>query len=177
MNPITRKEIERKISLYEPKKIKDDRAKRAAVLVPIYAGTEPLSIILTKRTTEVRIHKGEVSFPGGVCEKTDGNTLDAALRESFEEIGLKRQDLEVLGRLDDLYTISGYLVSPYVAWINSPYNFRLSRREVAFLIFLPLDIILSPDFKNEDSLIYSGETIFGATLRILKNLSSVIISD
>ncbi|MCX7857544.1 MAG: CoA pyrophosphatase [Deltaproteobacteria bacterium] len=177
MKQITYDEIRQRLESYIPHKIQDKKAKRAGVLVPLYGKGDQISIILTKRTFDVSIHKGEISFPGGVCEEGDSNTKDAALRECFEEIGVKIDDLKIIGRLDDIYTITGYLVSPYVGTVPYPYFFRTNDREVASLIFLPMARILEPDFQREDYCIfYNGEKIFGATFKILKNLSSVLIS-
>ncbi len=176
MVKITLDRIVQKLSLYKPKEIEDRRAKRAGVFVPIYGKEEKLYLILTKRSLNLRNHKGEICFPGGSCEKIDLNPKETAIRESFEEIGLRREDLRILGRLDDTYTKTGYLISPYVGTVLYPYTFRLNREEVDYLIFLPIESITVEDFERKESLILNnGERVFGATLRILKNLSSVIL--
>lgn len=165
-----------KLSKYSPRKLRDSVDKRAGVVVPIYESEEP-KVILTKRTEKVRLHKGEVSFPGGTCEKEDKNTQMAAVRECFEEIGVKSEDLRIVGRLDDIYTITGYLVTPYVGIIPYPYDFKINEEEVDYLIFLPLKTLLDPSFdRMGDCLIYNGDRIFGATYRILRNLRNLIVS-
>lgn len=167
--------IMEKMSKYRPRKIEDQVEKRAGVIVPIY-GNDELNIVLTKRTDKVRVHKREVSFPGGTCEKEDGTTRMAAIRECFEEIGVSSDDLRIIGRLDDIYTITGYLVTPYVGIIPYPYQFKINETEVEYLIFLPLNSILDPSFGTDDCLVFNGDKIFGATFRILKNLRSLLVS-
>ena len=85
----------------------------------------------------MRFHKGEVSFPGGMYEETDGDILNTALRECSEEIGVKRDDVEIIGRLDDVYTLTGFVITPYVGIIPYPYEFRTNPEEVAYIIMLP----------------------------------------
>ena len=90
----------------------------AGVLIPIFEQDGSVHIVLTKRTHTVKIHKGEVSFPGGMFEKEDGTLQETALRECYEEIGVRKEDVEVIGRLDDMYTRRAWWSPP--AWVSSP---------------------------------------------------------
>lgn len=131
-------------------------------------------------------HRGEVSFPGGVCHEEDASLQDTALRESFEEIGLAPKDVEVLGALDDAPTsTTNYLVTPFVGVIPYPYNFCANAAEVERLIGIPLEILLeSPGFTDgpapeegsepECRYIYQGVVIWGATARILKQFLDIV---
>jgi 8-oxo-dGTP pyrophosphatase MutT (NUDIX family) len=76
----------------------------------------------------VNVHKGEVSFPGGMCEATDNDTMTTALRECEEEVGVNRKDVEIIGRIDDMRTITGFLITPYVGLIPYPYPFKITQR-------------------------------------------------
>jgi 8-oxo-dGTP pyrophosphatase MutT (NUDIX family) len=175
---ITLEEIARKLTFYVPRLIEDKNSKRAAVIVPLYSDKGGMWILLTKRTYEVSLHKGEISFPGGACEPSDPDLKEAAVRECFEEIGVRPSDLKILGRLDDTYTLTGYLLSAYVGAIISQVSFKINPKEVASIIFLPMKCILNKDFQREEgAFFYKGEKIFGATFRILKNLSSLLVSD
>jgi 8-oxo-dGTP pyrophosphatase MutT (NUDIX family) len=90
--------------------------------------------VLTRRTDDVEHHKGETSFPGGAFDPEDGDMLTTALRETEEEIGVRPEDVEVLGQLDDIVTITGFLVSPFVGVLRRwPYPFAASAEEVAEL--------------------------------------------
>jgi 8-oxo-dGTP pyrophosphatase MutT (NUDIX family) len=153
---------------------------RSAVLIPLYKQQGQYHIIFIKRTETVKEHKGQISFPGGVCEKDDRTPLDTALRECHEEIGLHAEDVEVLGELDDeKTTTSNYIVSPFVAAIPWPYHFRMNEYEVDEIIEIPVQALLDIsclkphteilDGKPVDSYAYhyQGRVIWGATARIL----------
>src|SRR5262249_58054340 len=94
---------------------------RAAVLIPLYEVGGQVHVLLTRRTDKGDQHKGQVSFPGGRCDETDADALDTALREAYEEVGLRREDVEILGALDDMLTSTGFVVTPYVGVIPHPY--------------------------------------------------------
>ena len=87
---------------------------RAAVLIPLYGPGPDFRVIYTVRTQEVEHHKGEISFPGGGVEPADESLEHTALRETHEEVGIAPADITLLGRLDDIITISDFLVTPVV---------------------------------------------------------------
>jgi 8-oxo-dGTP pyrophosphatase MutT (NUDIX family) len=159
----------------------------SAVLVPLFSQEGQCHVLFTRRTQEVTHHKGQISFPGGVYQAEDGTILNTALRECTEEIGLCREDAEILGELDDfITTTSNYIISPFVAHIPWPYHFRLSREETEELIPVPLAAL--QDNKNVHPGVetiegrkitsftyhYQGNVIWGATARILNQLLSII---
>jgi 8-oxo-dGTP pyrophosphatase MutT (NUDIX family) len=157
----------------------------AAVLVPLYIKQGQYHILFIRRTETVRVHQGQISFPGGHREASDGTLLDTALRECAEEIGLQTGDVEVLGELDDeITTTSNYIVSPFVAVIPCPYGFTLNRHEVAALIEAPVAALLGWNYHHQETLPdgrvfdsyayhYQGQIIWGATARILKRLLDI----
>lgn len=118
---------------------------RAAVLVPLFEEGGNLHVLLTRRTEDVRDHKGQISFPGGRKDAVDQTMIDTALRECKEEIGVPEARVRILGELDDLVTVTDYLVSPYVGLIPHPFPFKISEREIAELIRLPLKDFLLPE--------------------------------
>jgi 8-oxo-dGTP pyrophosphatase MutT (NUDIX family) len=165
-----------------------DEASRvpSAVLIPLYKQQGYYHIIFIKRTEMVKEHKGQISFPGGVCEKEDKTLLDTALRECREEIGLRAEDVEVLGELDDeKTTTSNYIVSPFVATIPWPYHFRLNKYEVDEILEIPIRVLLDEsrlkpnteilDGRLVDSYAYhyQGRVIWGATARILNRFLEI----
>jgi len=116
------------------------------VLVPLFEKGDRWYILFTKRTERVKHHKGQISFPGGVVDETDEDMEATALRETFEEIGLPRDNAEILGKLDDAYTVtSGYLITPIVAEIPHPYPFSINEDEIEELIEIPLEAFLDRD--------------------------------
>ena len=156
---------------------------RAAVLVPIYQKEGEYYILFTKRTQKVEYHKGQLSFPGGAQESGDKSLASTALRESFEEIGLRPEDAEVLGTLDEVETISSkFAITPFVALIPYPYRFKINRNEVEELIDIPLSVLLKQEVFPEQFIGEGGELltsyfyrykdhiIWSATAKILKQL-------
>ena len=99
---------------------------RAAVLVPLFEKGENCHIVFTKRSDNVRYHKGEISFPGGVFDERDLELERTALRETDEEIGLKENDVQIIGVLDDIITVTQFIVTPFVGLFPYPYPLKLS---------------------------------------------------
>jgi 8-oxo-dGTP pyrophosphatase MutT (NUDIX family) len=93
--------------------------KHSSVLVCFWRGAEDLHVLLTKRAASLRGHPGQMSFPGGQLEEGETWT-EAALRETEEEVGLSRDRVEVLGRLDDAWSGAGHLIVPIVGWLDRP---------------------------------------------------------
>ena len=146
---LTEAEIVRRLqSAYQPGQIasidgdtdmyKDVAMKCAAVLIPLVCWKDEWHLILTRRTEHVKHHKGQVSFPGGGCEVGDSTPEMTALREAQEEIGLRPEKVRLLGRINDVITITRYRVSPVVGVIPWPYRVRLEPAEVQRLFTIPL---------------------------------------
>src|SRR4030042_879372 len=115
----------------QKKRSTDKKLNAAAVLVPLFSDGKEYHILLTKRSSTVLQHKGQISFPGGKPHKTDSSLLETALRESREEIGLQPKDAEIIGELDDTPTkTSGFIISPFVALIPYPYKFVRNPHEI-----------------------------------------------
>ena len=176
---------------YKKKGIVNEKLTSSAVLIPLFCQEGQLRILFTKRSGQVNFHKGQVCFPGGTCQQDDASLLDAALREASEEIGLKAEDAEILGELDDAVTLStGYLISPFVAFIPYPYPFKANRREVEQIFSVPLSVFLEDKvnfrqdyYPTEDksgpgyAYEYEGHIIWGATARILTQLIALLKSE
>ena len=159
---------------------------RAAVLVPIVDRGEP-SLLFAKRTERVGHHKGQISFPGGVVRPEDPSLLDAALRECEEEIGLAPREVEPLGALDDTETVATqFVITPFVGLIREPPAWRPDGEEIEKEIEVPLPVLLQDgSFRVETweraggtrsvyFFDYEGETIWGATARILKHYLELV---
>ena len=158
----------------------------SAVLLPLYHKQGQYYILLTKRTDKVREHKGQISFPGGVYEEGDETLLGTALRECAEEIGLKAEDAEVLGALDDEVSVTtNYVISPFVALIPWPYHFQVNEDEIEEIIEVPISALRDRDYSHQeiktpdgkevpsDSYQYQGKVIWGATARILNRFLDI----
>jgi 8-oxo-dGTP pyrophosphatase MutT (NUDIX family) len=154
----------------------------AAVLVPLFVQEEELRVLFTQRTLMVKDHRGQIAFPGGVRDPEDPNLLTTALRETFEEIGLAPEAVEVIGSLSGVNTITGYHIHPFVGRIPHPYDFRPSPLEVERLLALPLADFYPAERWSSGPYVFQGHTtrvcywqngeevVWGATARILLNL-------
>ena len=157
---------------------------RAAVLVPLMINEGNYSLLFTKRHKELKNHPGQISFPGGLFEESDIDLKGTILREAWEELGIKKSDINILGVLDDYASSTGYLISPFVGKIPYPYDFKINKSEVSGIIIAPLEELKkSPKtgyvIKNSKPYpVYYYElpdhVIWGATARIVKNFIEVL---
>ncbi|MHA1130863.1 MAG: NUDIX hydrolase [Candidatus Helarchaeota archaeon] len=148
--------IHRRLQTRRPLILDPPDFKHSAVLMPILLEDNCFKFILTKRADTLKHHRGEISFPGGQREKDDKNLLETALRETEEEIGVKKSQIEVLGRLDDLLTITRYIISPFVGIIHDQVECMSNDAEVAELLHVPLEFFLSSDKFKEKSWFRNG---------------------
>lgn len=160
----------------------------AAVLVPIFKMNDEFHLLFTKRAPQVRYHQGHISFPGGVVDEADRNPMEAALREADEEIGLSKDDVDILGPIDDSLTfVPPFIIHPFVGLIPYPYPFKINFNEVEKTIGVPLKFFASQ--VSKDNLIfeesereigypeyrYRGELIWGTTASIVANFLSILL--
>jgi 8-oxo-dGTP pyrophosphatase MutT (NUDIX family) len=166
---------------YAPSHIEGESLARAAVLLPLYEHRDELHVLFTRRSELVEHHKGQISFPGGAWDVGDGDLSLTALRETWEEIGVDREHVELLGQLDEMITVSNFLVRPFVGRITEPgpYPFSHSEIEVAEILEVPLSHLLDDANVLAEERVYQGRrgmaysyqwrdhVIWGATARIL----------
>jgi len=156
----------------------------AAVLVPVVVRPTGLHLLFTQRHADLRTHSGQISFPGGKVDDTDADFVAAALREADEELGLEPRSVQILGRLGDVPTPTGYMITPIVGVLDPPpLTWRPSEREVAEVFEVSLVHLRDPllcESKGEMSRFgYTwpiraykpdGRNIWGATARIVTEL-------
>jgi 8-oxo-dGTP pyrophosphatase MutT (NUDIX family) len=157
----------------------------AAVLIPVVRHAE-LTVLFTQRTTSLRSHSGQVSFPGGRAEASDPSAEFTALRETEEEIGLPARSVEVLARLPDYRTRTGFCVTPVVGLVAPPLSLAPDPREVAEVFEVPLAFLLDPANRQRRTREFQGASvgyyvfeyrervIWGATAGILVNLNRML---
>ncbi|MGO1247664.1 MAG: CoA pyrophosphatase [Oceanisphaera sp.] len=119
-----------------------DNAYPAAVLMPLLPTGQGLELVLTRRSRHLRHHAGQVCFPGGRVDSTDVSLWDAAVRESFEEIGLLPEQCQPLAQLQAQHTISDFALTPFVGLVQGEVNFKLNPGEVDELFQVPLEYLL-----------------------------------
>lgn len=165
-----------------------DRPGRAAsVLIALLDRPRGLTVLFTERAAHLRDHAGQISFPGGRLAERE-TPVDAALREAYEEIGLRPGDVEVLGALDDLLTGTGFAITPIVGYVGTrTFVAQPDPAEVASVFEVPLEFVLEPANTvatyNERlgtrfltyELSHGGYRIWGATAAMLVNFRDILI--
>ena len=160
------------------------KLRRAAVLVPLVARPEGLTVLLTLRTDHLSSHAGQIAFPGGRAEELDSSPIETALRESEEEIGLHRRHVSIVGVLPDYITGSAYRVAPVVALVHPPFEMVADPNEVAEIFEVPLAFLMNGMHHQRLSFELPGAEgrrhfyampyerffIWGATAGMLRNL-------
>jgi 8-oxo-dGTP pyrophosphatase MutT (NUDIX family) len=160
--------------------------REAAVLVPLFLNQGRLQVLLTLRSDRLTHHPGQIAFPGGGRDPGDPDLGATAIRETEEEIGLGRSQIELLGPLDRLDTVTGFRVSPFTAAIPFPHELRPEPAEIAKILSVPLASLLAPGALRTESRQYRGVArsfsvyavsdppIWGATAHVLRGLLALI---
>lgn len=154
----------------------------AAVLIPIIAGPDGATVLMTRRSDSLASHTGQIAFPGGRLDPGE-TAVDAALREAFEEVALDPAVVEVLGLGDAYETGTGFLVTPVIGWLTASPDVTPSPAEVAEVFEVPWDFVMDPVNHRRDSYQLEGQPrrwfwampyeqryIWGATAGIVRAL-------
>ena len=191
-------ELKKKLALLEPeeiqailekhqsKKISEPGLKPSAVLLPLLKKDDAWHLLFTKRSQKVEAHKGEISFPGGMIEP--GETPEqAVLRECEEELGIKSAQIQILGKLDEILTITGFKIQPFAGILKEGLEFNPNPEEIEEILILPLEQFLEPGrlqvenwrYQGRDYPVYffhlPGVVVWGATAKITKNFLEQIL--
>ena len=179
-NPPTRMDLSR-MAGHTPSTV-DDASQQAAVLAPVLTREGDTCVLFTRRAEHLGEHPGQMSFPGGSREPEDGTLRATALREADEEIGLRGEEVTVVGRLDDIQTVTGYSVRPFVGQIPDR-EYDPDEREVAEVVALPVSSLTNPanyESERRDHPVYGSHrvhyfhagayTVWGATGVMLTQL-------
>lgn len=158
----------------------------AAVLIPIVLGPDGLDVIFTKRSTTMRNHPGQISFPGGKQDETDTSYTHTALREAEEEIGLVQSDVKVIGSLPKHETVTSFLVHPVIGLVPKDFTPTVLSDEVDEVFSAPLEHLLQPSNYVIEGRVWQGRKrhyfavpygpyyIWGATARMLRMLADIM---
>jgi 8-oxo-dGTP pyrophosphatase MutT (NUDIX family) len=172
----------------------DNERSNASVLVPLVQRDEGLTVLLTQRTSHLRDHAGQISFPGGRAEGSDADAIDTALREAEEEVGLARRHVEVIGALPIYRTVTNYDVTPIVALVRPPFELAIDAHEVAEAFEVPLSFLMTPAHHQRHVFEFEGARreflsipwprpdgqgeyfIWGATAAMLRNFYRLLVA-
>lgn len=167
----------------------------AAVLIALIPRAHGLQVLLTRRTDHLRDHAGQISFPGGRAEATDDGPVGTALREAAEEVGMPPAAAQVVGLLPVYTTVTQFMVTPVVAWVQPPDQWALDAFEVSEVFEVPLSYLMNPAHHRWHVFTHEGGQrqflsmpwhgpgfdgvsreyfIWGATAAILRNLYSLL---
>ncbi|HEX5126971.1 MAG TPA: CoA pyrophosphatase [Rhodocyclaceae bacterium] len=163
----------------------DDQA-RAAVLIPLVTREGGITVLLTRRADHLYHHPGQISFPGGRVEARDASSVNTALRETQEEIGLAPESVELLGELPAYATSTGFHVSPVVGFVRPPFELKVDAFEVAEVFEVPLSFVANManyqrhrvermgSMRHFLAVPYAGRFIWGATAGMLAMLAAFL---
>lgn len=161
--------------------------RQAGVLVPLYAAGGEIRVVLARRTERVPHHKGQVCFPGGSRDAGDRDLLATALRESEEELGIRPEDVEVIGAMEPVPTVTGFFIQPFVARIPAGSPSLRDEFEVAEVFDAPLSAFTDFSLYRAAETTFLGKpyhvyfldygrhAIWGATARILHDLAAIAL--
>ncbi|MBL4825523.1 MAG: CoA pyrophosphatase [SAR324 cluster bacterium] len=178
------KKIRRGLADHQPL-INSHLQKRASVLIPLLECEGELFVMLTQRSEKLHSHAGQVSFPGGKQDSQDSNSLETALRETHEEIGLLPEKVEIIGTLDQILSLHYYLVTPYVGLIPADFTPVPNEDEIEAVFKVPLSFFMksnqhwTEEFKTPIATVlahhfeYEGFDIWGLTSKLILRLLEI----
>ena len=164
------------------------KPQKSAVLILLFPVGDKIHTLLIQRPVYDGVHSGQAALPGGKFEERDRDLEETALRETFEEVGVPSQDIEIIGKLTDIYIgPSNFLVSPFIGFINKHPDFVVDAFEVQKIITVDLLSLNDPGIKCEKIIIHSSGkkinapcyeigdlTVWGATAMIISELNVVV---
>ncbi|MCS7182211.1 MAG: CoA pyrophosphatase [Thermoanaerobaculum sp.] len=175
-------EVARRLEAKPVRRLALSGATPAAVLVPLYVAGGELWVLLTRRADHLLHHPGQYAFPGGAKDPEDRDEVATALREAREELGIVEESVMVLGHLNDLLTVTNFVISPVVGALPYPHVLQPDPREVAAVVPVPFSVLANPLLVEEQEFVWQGERvrspvlhygphrIWGATARMLLEL-------
>jgi 8-oxo-dGTP pyrophosphatase MutT (NUDIX family) len=163
-------------------------ARESSVLILFYPHQNQLYLPFIKRTSGNIKHSGQISLPGGKSEKTDANRIETAIRETYEELGVKKESIQILGSLTELYIpVSDFMVLPVVGYCTERPNFNSNQFEVEEILEVSVNEFLAENNQKEFSFEAKigtvvapyfdakGHKVWGATAMILSELKEILL--
>lgn len=171
-----REPLRRALAARERLQLPSGTGRPASVLVPLFEQDGEVCMWLVRRPRTMRSHAGQVAFPGGKADPADASALVTALREAEEELGIAQGDVDVLGPLDPMNTITGYAISPFVGWLTPGVEIRPNAGEVDRAFAAPLASFLEPPsgVLPWRGWTVDGELVWGATAGIVRGFVAIL---
>lgn len=138
----------------------DNATRDAAVLIGLIEREVEVNVLLTKRAEQLNSHSGQVAFPGGKIDRSDGSPEAAALREAHEEVGLEPHRVEIIGRMPDYYSGSGFKIAPVLGVVDPTVELVANPEEVDYVFEVPLSFLMNPDNHRQASRVFQGRERF-----------------
>ena len=179
-------DIKKRLQNWKIREINIPGYRQAAVFMLLMNKDNRVHVLLTKRTDRVETHKGQISFPGGVSDESDEDILNTAFRETYEEVGIQRENIELLGRFDDFISISGFNVTTFIGSVVYPVKYIFSHDEIDDYVEAPFSMFLNLEHdkieyyshQGREVKVYfykfKGYEIWGLTARILTDFAKKV---
>jgi 8-oxo-dGTP pyrophosphatase MutT (NUDIX family) len=176
--------IRAKLAALTPRRLPGEYRSEAAVLMLLFEKRGEPHFLLTRRTEEVQTHKGQISFPGGMRDGSE-SLEQTALRETFEEVGIEPEQIEILGRFHEYLSSTDYRVTPFAGYIDGPFITKPQTTEVAEILFVPFSVFLDPGLLRTERMLHRGRMIdvyfysygthqiWGLTARIIRDFLEI----
>lgn len=163
--------------------------RESSVLVPLVCRDDGLKVLMTLRSSHVSTHKGQISFPGGGREESDADSSETALRETWEETGVRPEQVVLLGQYDDYESITGHHVSVYIGYLKGDVRYTFNESEIADYTEPPVSIFAEKQYDRKEPREFKGRIydlywyyydnmeIWGLTARIMTDFASEVLKD
>jgi len=182
-------ELSRRLADREIRKTDNPGFRKAAVMMLVMNRNGAPSVLVTRRTDKVGTHKGQMAFPGGSVDPDDEDSLAAAYRETFEEVGVPGDKIEFLGQYDEYISIAGFHVDVFVGAVDFPVEYKFNEGEIDGYVEAPLSIFVNEEYDRTECFefrdkeytvyhyLYNGYDIWGMTARILTDFARKVLAD
>lgn len=167
--------------------LKQKQLRKASVLIGFVEREHGLNVIFTRRARHLKHHPGQISFPGGKYEISDSDLAETALRETYEEVGIEKDKIEIFGQMPELVTVSKFTVTPFLAFVSPDYKTQIDSNEVDELFEVPASIVLDKNHLHSHKfqvnnfshrvfgLSYQHHFIWGMTAQIIHAMQNHIM--
>jgi len=179
-------DLAKRLTRFDPRRITVERRREASVLISMFVLDDEPAFLLTKRSENLAVYSGHISFPGGMREGDDASQVDTALRETGEELGIENRRIRVLGEFHDYLSNDGVVVHTVLGFLEDVRELRPHPDEVEYLLRVPLSFFTGRPPRTEEwerggerfevyFYDFEGEVIWGLTARMIKNLVDQLI--